>query len=67
MNDPLVLSFDLDDTLWAVEPVILAAEAAMLAWLREQHPLIDARAQTVNRCARCGRESREQFPSAATT
>jgi HAD superfamily hydrolase (TIGR01509 family) len=40
MNAPLVLSFDLDDTLWAVEPVILAAEAAMLAWLREQHPQI---------------------------
>ncbi len=40
MNEPLVLSFDLDDTLWAVEPVIFAAEAAMLAWLREQHPRI---------------------------
>jgi HAD superfamily hydrolase (TIGR01549 family) len=40
MNEPLVLSFDLDDTLWAVEPVILAAEAEMLAWLREQHPQI---------------------------
>src|ERR1700733_10948602 len=40
MNDPLVLSFDLDDTLWAVEPLILNAEAAMLAWLREHHPLL---------------------------
>jgi HAD superfamily hydrolase (TIGR01509 family) len=40
MNDPLVLSFDLDDTLWAVEPVVLAAEAAMLAWLRQHHPLM---------------------------
>jgi FMN hydrolase / 5-amino-6-(5-phospho-D-ribitylamino)uracil phosphatase len=40
MNEPLVLSFDLDDTLWAVEPVILAAEAAVLAWLRERHPQI---------------------------
>ena len=40
MNDPLVLSFDLDDTLWPVEPVILGAEAAMLGWLREYHPLI---------------------------
>jgi HAD superfamily hydrolase (TIGR01509 family) len=38
MNDPLVLSFDLDDTLWAVEPIMHAAEAAMLAWLREHHP-----------------------------
>jgi HAD superfamily hydrolase (TIGR01549 family) len=40
MNDPLVLSFDLDDTLWPVQPVMLAAEAAMLAWLQEQHPLV---------------------------
>ena len=40
MNDLLVLSFDLDDTLWPVEPVIVAAEAAMLAWLREYHPLM---------------------------
>jgi putative hydrolase of the HAD superfamily len=40
MNDPLVLSFDLDDTLWAVEPVMLAAEGAMLAWLREHHPQV---------------------------
>jgi HAD superfamily hydrolase (TIGR01549 family) len=40
MNDPLVISFDLDDTLWPVEPLMLAAEAAMMAWLREHHPLI---------------------------
>ncbi|HEY0749348.1 MAG TPA: HAD-IA family hydrolase [Steroidobacteraceae bacterium] len=38
MNSPLVLSFDLDDTLWAVQPVMSAAEAAMLAWLQERHP-----------------------------
>jgi 2-haloalkanoic acid dehalogenase type II len=38
MNAKLVLSFDLDDTLWPVEPVILAAEGAMLAWLQERHP-----------------------------
>jgi HAD superfamily hydrolase (TIGR01549 family) len=40
MNAPLVLSFDLDDTLWPVEPVMLAAEAEMLAWMRERHPAI---------------------------
>ncbi|MDP9090115.1 MAG: HAD-IA family hydrolase [Pseudomonadota bacterium] len=40
MNSTLVLSFDLDDTLWAVEPVMTAAEAAMLAWLQERHPEI---------------------------
>jgi putative hydrolase of the HAD superfamily len=38
MIHPLVLSFDLDDTLWAVEPVMLAAEAAMLAWLDARYP-----------------------------
>jgi putative hydrolase of the HAD superfamily len=36
--DPLVLSFDLDDTLWPVGPVIAAAEDALMAWLRAHHP-----------------------------
>jgi putative hydrolase of the HAD superfamily len=40
MSDPLVLSFDLDDTLWPVEPLMLAAEAAMLEWLQQRHPLV---------------------------
>ncbi len=35
---PRVISLDLDDTLWAIAPVIDAAEAALLAWLREHHP-----------------------------
>jgi len=38
MIAPLVLSFDLDDTLWPVGPVIAAAEADLYAWLRERHP-----------------------------
>jgi putative hydrolase of the HAD superfamily len=38
MIAPLVLSFDLDDTLWPVIPVITAAEEAMLQWLRERYP-----------------------------
>jgi putative hydrolase of the HAD superfamily len=33
-----VLSFDLDDTLWPVTPVIEAAERTLYAWLRERHP-----------------------------
>ena len=40
MNAPAVLSFDLDDTLWPVEPVMIAAEGAMLSWLNDQHPEI---------------------------
>jgi FMN hydrolase / 5-amino-6-(5-phospho-D-ribitylamino)uracil phosphatase len=40
MVAPLVLSFDLDDTLWPVGPVIAAAERELLSWLRERHPEI---------------------------
>jgi FMN hydrolase / 5-amino-6-(5-phospho-D-ribitylamino)uracil phosphatase len=40
MNAPLVLSFDLDDTLWPVEPLMLAAEGEMQAWIKERHPEI---------------------------
>jgi 2-haloalkanoic acid dehalogenase type II len=39
MNAPLVLSFDLDDTLWPVGPVIAAAESELLSWLRTRYPL----------------------------
>ena len=38
MTIPLVLSFDLDDTLWPVAPVIAAAENVLLAWLRARYP-----------------------------
>jgi HAD superfamily hydrolase (TIGR01509 family) len=34
----MVLSFDLDDTLWPVAPVIAAAESALLSWLRTRYP-----------------------------
>jgi FMN hydrolase / 5-amino-6-(5-phospho-D-ribitylamino)uracil phosphatase len=40
MIAPLVLSFDLDDTLWPVGPVIAAAERQLLSWLRGRHPEI---------------------------
>jgi len=38
MTKPLVMSFDLDDTLWPVGPVIAGAENAMFAWLSEHYP-----------------------------
>lgn len=38
MITPRVISLDLDDTLWAVGPVLAAAERDLLAWLREHHP-----------------------------
>jgi len=35
---PLILSLDLDDTLWPVAPVIAQAEAELFDWLRGRHP-----------------------------
>jgi putative hydrolase of the HAD superfamily len=40
MATDLVLSFDLDDTLWPIAPVMLAAEEALWDWLRAQHPQV---------------------------
>jgi putative hydrolase of the HAD superfamily len=40
MPTPLVMSFDLDDTLWPIGPVILAAEEELESWLRLHHPEI---------------------------
>jgi putative hydrolase of the HAD superfamily len=33
-----ILSFDLDDTLWPVAPVIAAAEESLFSWLRNHYP-----------------------------
>jgi FMN hydrolase / 5-amino-6-(5-phospho-D-ribitylamino)uracil phosphatase len=33
-----VISLDLDDTLWPVAPVIAAAEAVLLEWLKDRYP-----------------------------
>jgi len=38
----LAISLDLDDTLWPVEPAILAAERCLDEWLREHHPAVAA-------------------------
>ncbi len=35
---PRVISFDLDDTLWPVAPVIEGAERTLFAWLEARHP-----------------------------
>ena len=40
MKVPRVLSFDLDDTLWPVGPVIEAAERELYAWLQRSHPAV---------------------------
>ncbi|MGA2709710.1 MAG: HAD family hydrolase [Steroidobacteraceae bacterium] len=38
MTSPRILSFDLDDTLWPVGPVIAQAERELFLWLRELYP-----------------------------
>jgi FMN hydrolase / 5-amino-6-(5-phospho-D-ribitylamino)uracil phosphatase len=35
-----IVSFDLDDTLWPVGPVIEAAERELYAWLQRTHPAV---------------------------
>ena len=39
-NPIKVISFDLDDTLWAVEPVLEKAEAVVHQWLEEHCPAV---------------------------
>ena len=36
------VTFDLDDTLWDMEPVLRAAESALLEWIAEHLPAVDA-------------------------
>lgn len=38
-----LLTFDLDNTLWDVEPIVLRAEAVMHDWIRREHPEFTAR------------------------
>jgi putative hydrolase of the HAD superfamily len=39
----LAITFDLDDTLWAIDPVIERAEQRMHAWLAEHYPRLPER------------------------
>ena len=40
MQDIRTITLDLDDTLWAVTPVIIRAEKALYGWLSEHYPKI---------------------------
>jgi putative hydrolase of the HAD superfamily len=40
LNDVRAVAFDLDNTLWDVEPVLARAETRLLEWLREHCPRI---------------------------
>ena len=42
LNDVRAVAFDLDNTLWDVEPVLARAEVRMLEWLRRHCPRIPA-------------------------
>jgi len=43
MQDIRAITLDLDDTLWAIQPVIVRAEKALYAWLQENYPRITER------------------------
>lgn len=43
LNDVRAIAFDLDNTLWDVEPVLARAEARVFAWLQTHAPRITAR------------------------
>jgi putative hydrolase of the HAD superfamily len=58
---PRVLSFDLDDTLWPISPVILAAEQELDAWLRREHPQV-MRAHTLESVRALRAQVAHQYP-----
>jgi putative hydrolase of the HAD superfamily len=43
MNNIRTITLDLDDTLWAIQPVIKRAERRLYAWLKERYPRITAK------------------------
>ncbi len=43
MQDIRTITVDLDDTLWAIDPVIVRAEKALYAWLQEKYPRVTDR------------------------
>ena len=61
MSASLVLSFDLDDTLWPVGPLIAGAERALLAWLKTAHPHA-ARGHSVESLRALRASVAERFP-----
>src|SRR5260370_26759016 len=64
MIAPRVISLDLDDTLWPVGPVIAAAEAAILPWLRAHHRRA-VRRHTVDSMRNLRAGVAERFPQKA--
>ena len=42
-----LLTFDLDNTLWSVDPIIARAENAMMEWIYKNHPELRFKVTTV--------------------
>ena len=42
-----LLTFDLDNTLWSVDPIIARAENAMMEWIYQNHPELRFKVTTV--------------------
>jgi putative hydrolase of the HAD superfamily len=57
-----ILSFDLDDTLWPVAPVIAAAEESLFSWLRQHYPRA-AHGHSVESMRGLRARTAEQFPA----
>jgi 2-haloalkanoic acid dehalogenase type II len=53
-NYPIrAITFDLDDTLWSIWPVVVRAEQRLHAWLEQHYPLIPARFTALDLRALC--------------
>jgi HAD superfamily hydrolase (TIGR01509 family) len=61
---PTVVSFDLDDTLWPIGPVMVAAERTLLAWLDAEHPQV-MRGRDVGYLRRLRAAVADEFPERA--
>jgi len=61
MGSPRVLSFDLDDTLWPVAPVIAAAEQILFSWLQNSYPRA-AQGHGIESMRALRARAAEQFP-----
>jgi putative hydrolase of the HAD superfamily len=55
------LSFDLDDTLWPVAPVIAAAEEILLSWMQDRYPRA-AQGHGIESMRALRARAAEQFP-----
>ncbi len=61
MSSPQILSFDLDDTLWPIGPVIAQAERELFEWLEGSYP--DAvRAHSIESMRELRTRVAERFP-----